>query len=154
MDSGPGDEVEKSFGRLRWATHSSIYVLEVVDAIAAGIAASSRQIQAIDRQEDGWVYEFEHERDVLNTLLGSTFVVWQTYLSTMVSAVLEVDEQCRKALRIRLSMTRGGGQRRKKILAFGGPLVPGTSHTAAEVIDSFANYFKHRDEWTADWTIA
>jgi hypothetical protein len=152
MDSGPGDAVEQSFGRLRWATHSSTYVLEVVAALAKGIAVSSRHIKAIDRHVDGWCYELEHEREVQGTLLGATFVVWQTYLSTMVSAVLEVDEQCRSALGIQLSILEGGGRRRRKVLAFGGPIIAGTTYTVAEIIEAFANYFKHRDEWTADWT--
>jgi hypothetical protein len=42
---------------------------------------------------------------------------------------------------------------RDAILAIGASKIGGTRYTVAEVINAFANYFKHRDEWNpVDWS--
>ena len=121
----------------------------MADALAVTIDGVGKRLAQLELEEDP--YEVDDENEIFETLLGSVFVVWQTYLSTMIGSVLDLDSHCRRLLNLNLSLARGGG-RRRTILRFGSPPIGNTGYTGPEVIDAFSNYFKHRDEWSSDWS--
>ena len=153
-----GDRIERSFSALRWATHSDHFINHVVEVLGEAASVSAGRLVVLERRladletecDPGDPYDLEYEEELLETVLGSMFVAWQVFLSTMISAVLDLDSHCRSELKLRLSIAQGKAPRRG-ILRFGTPAVGKTGHTGPEIIDAFANYFKHRDEWPNDW---
>ncbi len=143
-----GEQIERSSAALRWATHSDLFLGRVIQVLAEAAGASGKRLAVLEAGDDP--YELDYEGEVLEAVLGSMFVVWQTFLSTMVSAILALDSHCRRKLSRGLSIAQGDAPRRR-ILRFGTPLVGKTERTGPEIIDAFANYFKHRDEWPSDW---
>ncbi|HQR08106.1 MAG TPA: hypothetical protein PLN21_14855 [Gemmatales bacterium] len=147
--SDHGDLIERSFGALRWATHSDFYSSKAIQVLAAAANASGERLKTLELEEGADWYDIEFEGELLETVLGAMFVLWQTFLSTMISATKELGRHCDNELNLKLSLAQGKG----KILRFGSPVLGKTGHTGPEVIDAFANYFKHRDEWPGDWRL-
>ncbi len=142
---GSGDRIEGSFRMLRHATHSDFATNRVIELLGKAAGVCWQDLAALQADEN-W-YDIEYEESMLDAVVGSMFVAWQTFLSTMVSAVVELDVHCRSTLNLQLSIAQGKGS----LLRFGTPPVGHTGYTGPEIINAFANYFKHRDEWPSDW---
>jgi hypothetical protein len=123
----------------------------VLRAIGEAIAASESRMDALDHDVNSEYLDavVDDETDVIENLLGASFVVCQTYISAVVSRV--------DALHSLYKGQHGGAEltttstRKRDIMGFGSPRVRGSIFTEVQVIDAFANYFKHRDEWTGKW---
>jgi hypothetical protein len=80
----------------------------------------------------------------IEELLGMAFVVAQSFITTVRSGILKVSEICASNFGQALSVASGSR-------AYGtlqrGPKFGSGSHTAAEVINAIANYWKHHEDW-------
>ena len=150
------DLVRLRLEMLKWKVRSDT-MDTVLDALADGIRAACNRIdKAGQRGDDDSGYldaVVDEETESIENLLGAAFVVCQTYLTGVVSAVIELDKLCKNTLEAGLPVAQGP-RVRECILASTGPKVRtrGKHRTVAEVAEAFANYYKHRDEWkTINW---
>jgi hypothetical protein len=91
----------------------------------------------------------EEETDVVENLLGTAFVVCQTFISTVFSRICVLQSYYKKEHDgNNLSTT---SVNKNDIMLFGSLKVMNTDFSEVQVIDAFANYFKHRDGWIGDW---
>ena len=88
------------------------------------------------------------ECDVIENLLGAAFVTCQAEITAIVSHVIRLHEQAKKSSII----LTASAPTKPAIMAIGNPLVLQSTLTQIQTIDAFANYFKHNDEWEADWS--
>lgn len=93
----------------------------------------------------------DEESDIIENLLGTSFVLSQTYISCIVSRVKGLHAFFEKREGRHISNLKS---EKKDILIFGGETIKGGGNefTDVEVVEAFANYFKHRDEWSRDWS--
>jgi hypothetical protein len=91
----------------------------------------------------------DDDLDLMETHLGSAFVTCQVFLTAVVSRVKALHKYTRSQGRPAFSSTTSS---KRDILATGSGPVPGSTYTQIQVIDAFANYFKHRDEWAVNWS--
>jgi hypothetical protein len=89
----------------------------------------------------------EDESDVIEAIIGTAFVVAQTE----VEATVKMVEQLHKRATTDGRALKSTKIDRWKILKVDSPLVV-TNYTRVEVINAFANYFKHRDAWDWPWS--
>jgi len=123
----------------------------VLRSIGEAIAASESRVDALDYDVDGEYVDavVDGETDVVENLLGVSFVVCQTYISAVVSRV--------HTLHCLYKRQHGGAEltttstKKWNIMGFRSPSVKGSTFTEVQVIDAFANYFKHREEWIGEW---
>ena len=92
----------------------------------------------------------DEEIELIESLLGTAFVICQTQVTCVVSRIKKLhsffETQEGRAL--------GGLDNSKaEILNRGATVISGTGYSDVQVIDAFANYFKHRDEWPSDWAV-
>jgi len=90
----------------------------------------------------------DDETDGIEQLLGVTFVVCQTHITGIVSRIIKLHDYL---VSQRHEVSRGPGQLKKDLLQMGSVQIPGSGHSQVEVINAFANYFKHGDEWPRQW---
>src|SRR5258708_16142607 len=84
----------------------------------------------------------------IEDLLGPAFVACQTYITRVVSRTKELYRLTQREGK----PLPGGDPSKKALLQAGSPRLAGTAVTKVQVIDAFANYFKHHEEWPAvDW---
>lgn len=130
---------------LEWEhTRTSRILTPLGEAIKAGGNTLDRISETDDPE---WVESVvADETAVVEDLLGASFVVCQTFITTVVSRVYRAHD---------IHMNQGNGQplqtttrNKTSILRFGCPTVRETGYTAVEILDGFANYWKHREEWT------
>lgn len=93
----------------------------------------------------------DEETDIIENLLGTSFILSQTYISGVVSRVKGLHAFFKKRERRSISNLSSD---KKDILIFGGETISSMEKevTDIQVIEAFANYFKHRDEWSQDWS--
>lgn len=89
----------------------------------------------------------DDETEYIETLLGTAFVLCQTYITFVVSRVKRLHASCEKNI-VKLTTSDGSKQ---AIMQLESNEVDGTKLTEVQIIDAFANYFKHRDEWEGKW---
>jgi hypothetical protein len=89
----------------------------------------------------------EEESDLLEAIIGTAFVVAQTEIEATVKMVERLHERATTDGHI-LTSTK---IERWEILKVDSPLLV-TNYTRVEVINAFANYFKHRDAWHWRWS--
>lgn len=100
----------------------------------------------------------DEESTVIESLIGAAFVVCQAQLNGIVSCIIrlnaplkkgaETKAECRRAT---LVTTKGNA---RDILASEEKRLRISGYSRAQVIDAFANYFKHHEGWPASWTTA
>ncbi len=89
----------------------------------------------------------DEECGVIENLIGSAFVTCQAEITAVVSHAIRIHDAAKNAGHI-LSSSDGT---KRGIMAVGSPLVGQTKYTQIQVINAFANYFKHGDEWDTTW---
>jgi len=111
--------------------------------------SAEQRITDVRRSNDGeYIAEvYAEENMVIEDLLGCAFVACQSYITRVVSRIqwlhqrLEHDGSC-------LTTTKGT---RSALLKAHSAIVPGTCFTHVEVVNAFANYYKHHEQWAAKW---
>lgn len=116
--------------------------------------AIARIIAVIERAqaENDDVYQdffLDTDLDLIETHLGCALITAQVFLTAVVSRVKALHDYHRSQSAHPLTTTT---RVKRDILAFGSALVGSSRFTQTQVIDAFANYFKHRDEWRGPWS--
>ena len=126
--------------------YSKRFVYEhVLDEIVNAIRKSANKMESIDEFPIELMDQIiDDETEVIEYLLGTAFVLCQAYITDVVSTVMSLHEFA-DSKDISLKTTTN---KKKDILKFG---YEGNSFSPVAVIDGFANYFKHRDEWVFNW---
>jgi hypothetical protein len=109
--------------------------------------ALSRVHDRIEKLPDEeWASDHAYfESEVAEGLIGTVFVLYQTYLTSVVSIVIGLAEDG----------YAGAPSKKVDILRLESPpITAAAGYTRMEVVNAVANYFKHRDEWPADWSAA
>jgi len=89
----------------------------------------------------------DEESDVLESLVGTAFVVAQAQITGVVSSVMRLHKKAQSD-GVHVAGLKG---ERREIMRLKSPVLAGTSYSRIQVIDAFANYFKHHDEWKVPW---
>jgi len=121
----------------------------VLRTLGKAALSAEQRITEVRRSDDGeYIAEvYAEESMVIEDLLGCAFVAGQGYITRVVSRIewlherLEGDGHC-------LRTTNG---KKPALLKAHSDLVPGTCYTQVEVINAFANYYKHREQWATEW---
>ena len=122
-------------------THAS-----VLSTLAAGISAAATRIERIASPEIAQVVA-EDEVEVIESLLGTAYVLSQTPITAVTHAALRARKQ---ALDDGLEFSAFGCDPRE-VRALGDRF--DAQYSKIEVVWALANYFKHRDEWhRSTWT--
>jgi hypothetical protein len=122
----------------------------VFESIDQSIAASSRAIEeAVDNGDDDYATSVaDDECDLIEALLGIAFVAAQTEITATTARVKSLHERFQRDFpHSNLTTTTG---RKADILRDANPVIK-PPYTAVEVLNAFANFFKHADEWDAEW---
>jgi hypothetical protein len=116
---------------------------DAIDQCAETInrASTSKDAQCIEIVNDD-------ETAFIENLLGTAFVVCQTYITCAVSRVISLHKLCQESSGFNLTTTTGT---RTSIMQLGSRFLPQSPYTKVEAIDAFANYFKHREQWHGPW---
>ena len=120
----------------------------VLDALAIGVKAAGQNIREASKANDyEWVDTVTVECGITEDLIGAAFVTSQAQVTAIVSRVMRLHELA-QANNITLATSDGT---KTGVMQMATRKVMGTSHSEIEVINAFANYFKHNDEWTGEW---
>jgi hypothetical protein len=122
-----------------------------LEPIGEAIRSSNEYIGRQPSGDENADYLVECEGEVIETLLDAAFVVCQAYITAVVSHAKYCANICK---RHSPSVTLCTGK--KDVIKIGRVMVGGSGYGQVEVIDAFANYFKHHEEegWQPDWSIA
>ncbi|MCP2519525.1 hypothetical protein NLC26_00340 [Candidatus Aminicenantes bacterium AC-708-M15] len=115
--------------------------------------AISDCISAINRAEKSGDQEYldvvvDEETYYIEEFLGIAFVVCQTDITYVVSKIKSLHKYCKESVKVELTSTDSS---KENIMKLGSKFLHQTPYTAVQVIDAFANYFKHREEWNLSW---
>lgn len=120
----------------------------VLNEIGKAIEKSSSLVDEVENiqelmpeQRDATI---DDEVEIVEYLLGTAFVLCQAYITEVVSRVKGLHKVA-ESWGTTLSTT---SNKKEDILRFG---YAKNSSSPVELIDAFANYFKHRDEWHWNW---
>jgi len=124
------------------------------EAIADSIAGSPDRIaEFTKRYRDDEVAHFlaEEENAVIEDFLGVAFVVSQSaYIAAVVTRLKVLHQLASVRNKIKLTTTDAS---KRNMLGYGFQPGPKESFSPIEIVDAFANYYKHGDEWGPDWSI-
>lgn len=114
------------------------------------IRAAIDRIGTINEEHDPeWkIFALEEEAELIENLLGTCFLICQVYITEVVSRAEKIHRAFQRHSGFDLA-----GERFDKpsLLACGGDYIGELRITRVAAIDALANYFKHREEWPADW---
>ena len=139
--------------RFGFARIDSDYQIEIIERsltpLGEAVAQCAETIDQAtafgdDRHLDAVI---DDETAIVENLLGTAFVVCQSYITFVWSRVKSLHRSCHEA-DITLTTT---DNTKAGIMRLGSQLVPQTQYTEVQVIDAFANYFKHHEEWNGRW---
>ena len=128
-----------------WVRAKRTVYERVLDEIGNAIRKSDNKIELTEGLHPGLVDSMiDDETEVIEYLLGTTFILCQAYIAEAVSKVMSLHKYANsKKISLKTSSSK-----RCDILRYG---YEGDGFSSAEVVDGFANYFKHRDEWATNW---
>jgi hypothetical protein len=118
----------------------------LLEPIGESIAASSKRLEAFKSRYNDDAPELAAE---IEDFIGVAFVASQTYITTVVSRLQKLHELARLGSIPAQTTTSGHKQ---DMMRYGSQYTPQKPYAPIEVMNAFANYYKHRDEWDADWT--
>jgi len=128
-----------------WACSKRTVYERVLDEIGSAIRKSDSKLGNVQDLPPELIDQIiDDETEVVEYLLGTAFILSQAYITDVVSTVMSLHKFA-KSKNIKLKTTTN---KKQDILRFG---YESDGFSPAEMIDGFANYFKHRDEWVADW---
>lgn len=123
-------------------------------AIAKQIAGSPERIAEFKKRygdEEIARLLSEEEDAVVEDFLGMAFIAAQAaYIETVVSRLKDLHELA--SVRSKTSLTTTTKSKRS-ILRHGFQPAPRNVFSSVEIVDAFANYYKHRDAWGPDWSV-
>lgn len=117
----------------------------VLGSLADAIVAAEKRVAQVQQTGDE-VYlnaVIDDESDFAEALIGASYVVCQAAITAVVSRALHL----RRHLKDDLGLTPQHIPSGKKKLLEMGEQAGSSGYSKVQVLDAFANYFKHRDEW-------
>ncbi len=137
----------------------------ILDSLASSINNSESRIAGIVQEDlDDEQSLVSDEVDLIEDLLGVSFVICQLGITSVVSNYpflqkqwvnlkkqVHSEEPCTDCLGIPIIKDFSKDRISKKDLLQAGNPMLNASFSKIATIDSFANYFKHKDEWPSDW---
>jgi hypothetical protein len=124
-----------------WAVHKSI---------EQGIAGVESRITTLpeepkDEGEEAWKETVIEESGILvEGLIGVGFVVVQTYITAIRADIRRLGQSYERERGSQPTFAVGD-------LLEAGPKFADTQYTRIDLINAVANYWKHHEEWSADW---
>ncbi len=118
----------------------------LLEPIGDAIAASSERIKAFKTRYKDDAPELQAE---IEDFIGVAFVASQTYITIVVSTLQKLHKLVRLGGKAELTTTSGSKQ---DLMGYGSKHSREKPYSPIQVINAFANYYKHRDEWDPDWT--
>lgn len=131
--------------------HAQSGTLErMLDSFGVAVAICSETIARAQKSGDQDYIDsvVDDECAVVENVIGAAFVASQAELTATISHVMRLHVRASVAGHV---LTTSDG-RKSGILRLGNALRPGVPYSDVEVINAFANYFKHHDEWDIPWT--
>ncbi len=124
----------------------------VFKIFAGAIDEAHRRLEEVAAfKHEEWLEQaWSKECDLIESLIGCALVTCQAYIARFVSNLQLLHKRANKG-KHKLTTTDG---RKDTVMKSCRHLVAGTSNTQVQVINAFANYFKHRDEWPREWAKA
>src|SRR5437773_1587319 len=86
----------------------------------------------------------DEETYIEESLLGAAFVVCQASITAVVSETKKLHTRYQKSASKDLTTTDG---KKESIMRLGSPMVRKTGYSKIEIMNAFANCFKHQTEW-------
>ncbi len=130
--------------RMQMSDHVLLSVLDTLGSAITDCGATIREAEDCGNQEYLDVVA-EDECEVVENLLGVAFVMCQVMISGVVSGVFRLQKDAKSKGHVLPTCSKGKGkQRRNCLLRLGSPLTKHPECTEVEVIDIFADFFKHR----------
>lgn len=126
-------------------------LIPCLEALGNAIRRCSQVISCAgrNRSEDYVEAVTDQQTEVIETLLGTTFVLCQTYIACTVSSAERLE--CFFQQKEKRTLNALENTEKTTKLRHGARAIDGTGYTDIQAIHAFANYFKHRDSWTIDW---
>jgi len=132
------------------STRDDRWLTRCLRPIGDAIEDSGREIDRLKPDDhEGYIDAVVgEETEVVEQLLGTAFVLCQTYITGVVSRIIGLHKlHDHQDSSTPLTTT---GRKKPEIWAFGGK-VGKTPYTGPEIINAFANYSKHGEEWGGSW---
>ena len=128
-----------------WVCSKRIVYERILDEIGNAVKKSAIKVESIEELPTELINQIiDDETEVVEYLIGTAFVLCQAYIAGVVSTVTSF-HRLAKSQNLLLKTTTG---KKQDMLRFGHKE---NTSSPAELIDAFANYFKHRDEWSVNW---
>lgn len=141
----------------RYAVHIRVFAHDdtnelesVLSALGTAARRAEKRISHAAKTHDSELLSevFTEEDMLIEDLFGCAFVTAQTYITRIVSRIKWLHQRIMKQAGQDLKTTNA--KKTTIIHRFCDP-VGGTKHSKIELIDAFANYFKHHEEWPPRW---
>ncbi len=127
---------------------SSLY--RVLESLSTALRECGTAIDLASKSGDDEYYNLvvDDECDVTENLLGAAFVSCQAEITSVVSCVIRLHSNAQASGNTLLSSDKT----RMGIMALRSPMVGQSGYTMVQVINAFANFFKHYGEWNDSWS--
>jgi hypothetical protein len=134
---------------LIWMRSHPNTLYRVLESIGASIEGCGQAIGEAHKSGNADYLEsvVDEECGVIENLFGAAFVTCQAEITAGASHVGRIHAEASQSGH---TLVTCNGTKRG-IMAFGSPLIGSSPYTGIQVINAFANYFKHNDEWNAPW---
>ena len=124
-------------------------IRRVLDSLSDAVISAKGTVNHAEANYAPEHYEAvcDDESDFVESLVGTAFVVAQAQITGVASSLKRLHDYAEEH-GTSLTTTTGG---KDSIMRLASPELPGTGSTRIQVINAFANYFKHHDEWVGPW---
>lgn len=120
-------------------------------AMRDGLNDSESYVQDVmNSSNDDYINDVvDDETAVIEDLIGVAFVISQTVISNLVSSIFHLHKFHKmKGNNKDLKTTDGT---KNGIMKAYSSIISGSQVSEVQVINAFANYYKHKSEWPVDW---
>jgi hypothetical protein len=123
----------------------------VLDQLAEAVHECEKSVDRakLSGNEDYIDSVVDDECDVVESILGTAFVVSQAEITALIAPIKRIHKRAEADGHI----LRSSDGTKLNIMTLGSPIVA-ADYSKIQVIDAFANYLKHRDEWVRPWAKA
>ena len=125
-------------------------LVRILDPLGKAIEFCHQRVESLPKNNDPYTeIIIDNETEVVENLLGTAFISCQTFITNIVSKIIFIHKYHNQQNHLPKLKTTGGT--RLEILSFGEKFNGNSKYTSVQIIDAFANYYKHRDEWKHNW---
>lgn len=134
---------------LIWIRSTSQSVHRVMQSLGDAVNDCSVAVDKASKSGSDEYMEavIDEECGVIENLIGAAYVTCQAEITGVVAHVMRIHASAKEQGH---SLNSSDGTK-AGIMALGSKLVGSSPYTEIQVINAFANYFKHADEWDQRW---